>query len=96
MVGSGVLGALSLFPLWGCYSLSMMMTRLSSPFEGMDTSSINRSCNWNMSDLPFAMFSGSAIGVIVLPYRLAGLARETWHCLGSLALSFTGVPPDLG
>ena len=69
--------------------------RLNFTYEHSAVSSIDMSCNQNMSELPCAMFIGSAIGVAVLPYRLAGLARETWRRLGSLALSFTGGPPDL-
>ena len=72
------------------------MTRLSSTSKGIATSSIDRSCNWNMSELPCAMFNGSAIGVAVFPYRMAGLAREAWRRLGFLELSFTGSPFDLG
>ena len=62
--------------------------RLSSSSEGMDVSSIDKCRHWNTSALPCAIFCGSAIGVAVLPYRLA---RETRHNPGSLALRFDGV-----
>ena len=53
---------LSRFPYGVVYSLSKSMMRVSSPSEGVDVSSIDRS-----SMLPCAMFCGFAIGIAILP-----------------------------
>ena len=70
------------------------MMWLSSLSEIM--ASIERSCNRMPSRVPWAKFEESTIGVAALPYRTAGLVRETRCCLGSLELSFVGSPFDLG